>query len=118
MDFSSSSLFGQPRQEFQITANVFNAIINGMNNRIEENPHQLIPVLNYSRVGMAYDRIINEPDFTLHFVHHISLGFRYFFFKNEGMVRQIITNSDVTRIYSVSIVNPNMWRDILSMNTE
>jgi hypothetical protein len=109
MALSSSALFGQPQPEFQITANVFNAIINGMNNGIDDTPHQLIPVLSYSRVGMAYDRIINEPDFTLHFVHHISLGFRYFFLKNGDMVRQIITNSDVTRIYSVSIVNPNMW---------
>jgi len=111
MALSSSALFGQvPQPEFEITANVFNSIVNGLNNGVVENPEHLIPVMSYARIGMAYNRIIGEPNFTLHFVYSNS-GFRYFLFKNGDGVRQIITDLDVTRIYSINSVNPamGMW---------
>ena len=108
MALSSALLFGQsPQPEFEITADVFNTVVNGLNNGVVENSLHLIPVMSYARIGMAYERIIDEPNFTLHFVY-INSGFRYFLFKNEDGVRQIITDLDVTRIYSINSVNPAM----------
>ena len=103
MDLSSSSLFGQQQQPFEITANIFNTIINGLVG-FQQNPFQVIPTLSFHRLRSAYQRIINQPDFTMHFVDIIS-GFRFFLFKNDGTVRQIITDSQVSNIYSISFVN-------------
>lgn len=111
MALSSALLFGQvPQPEFEITTDVFNTIVNGLNNGVVENPLLLIPVMSYARIRMAYERIIEEPNFTLHFVYSIS-GFRHFLFKNDEGVQQIITDLDVTRIYSINSVNPamGMW---------
>lgn len=111
MSLSSSALLsGQPQPEFEITSDVFNTIVNGLNNGVVENSEHLIPVMSYARIGVAYNRIIDQPNFTLHLVY-INSGFRYFLFKNGDAVQQIITDLDVTRIYSINSVKPamGMW---------
>ena len=101
----SSALFSNQPQ-FNITMDIFNTILNIMNSvngGAQETPFSLFPSLSGSRFRTAYQNIINEPNFTLHFVHILS-EFRFFFLKMGGRVYQIITDSQVTDVYQASQV--------------
>lgn len=100
----SSALFSNQPSQFNVTMDIFNTILNilnSVNGGVQETPFSLFPSLSGARFRTAYQNIINEPNFTLHFVHILS-EFRFFFFKMGGQVYQIITDLQVTDVYQAS----------------
>ena len=104
---SSSLLLGE---NFQITNYEYNNILNAVNlymndhNYQFDNPFALIPALNSTTLDIAYEGILNDDNMTVRLVSQTS-GFRFFFFKMNNNVYQIITNLDSSIVYNFIFVN-------------
>lgn len=79
---------------------IFNAI-NGVNNinNVERRP-VLYRQLSYAEEREMYEHMINEPNNTVIFYDERHLH-RYYFAKFNHIVYHIVTNSDMTRIYTI-----------------
>ena len=77
---------------------IFNAI-NGVNNIAERRP-VFYRQLSYGEEREMYNQMINEPNNTVIFYGERHLH-RYYFAKFNDIVYHIVTNSDMTRIYTV-----------------
>lgn len=83
---------------------IFNAI-NGINNG---NEYFIRPVLyrqlSYGEERDMYNQMVNEPNNTLIFYDERHL-YRYYFAKFNDTVYHIVTNSDISRIYTIHNMN-------------
>jgi transglutaminase/protease-like cytokinesis protein 3 len=98
MALSSSLLLSH---EFQITENAFNTIRNVVNlGEATHNANALFPSLNPLLLHSTYRYIENGPDMSIHFMTCRS-GFRFFLYKTDERIYQVVSNDDVTEIYRV-----------------
>lgn len=101
---SSSLLDGK----FQITNYEYNEILNAVNlymknhNYHFDHPFVLFPALNSTTLDIAHERILNDDNMSVIQISQTS-GFRFFFFKINNDVYQIITNLDLSIVYNVSL---------------
>lgn len=79
---------------------IWNAV-NSYNPYVPSRPI-LVPNLNTIRTDMAYEDIMNEPNFTIHLVDERA-RWKTFFCKVNGQVYDIVTDSDVEVVYRVQI---------------
>ena len=98
----SSSMLLSP--VYQITDDVFNSIRNAVEGGEIHNALALFPSFNSNLLHNAYRYIENGPDMSIEFIAYQS-GFRFFFYKSDGKVYQVVSNDDVTEIYQVTEEN-------------
>lgn len=77
---------------------IFNAI-NGVNNGNFMRPI-LYRQLSYGEERDMYNQMVNEPNNTVIFYDERHL-YRYYFAKFNNTVYHIVTNSDMSRIYTI-----------------
>jgi hypothetical protein len=91
--------------DFQITPIVYNTVLNAVNLHLDGHQFSevmLLPSLNSTIFDIGYERILNEDDMTLRQISQTS-GFRFFLFKMNNNIYNIITNLDVSVVYKVTI---------------
>lgn len=99
MALSSSSLLST---SYQITEDSFNTIRDAVDlGHATHNANALFPSFNSDFLHTAYRYIENGPDMSVEFIAYQS-GFRFFFYKTDGQVYQVVSNEQVTEIYQVS----------------
>lgn len=102
MALSSASLFSAP---YQIAQDAFNTIRNAVAlGQANHNAYALFPSFNPHLIHTAYRYIENGPDMSLEFIAYQS-GFRFFLYKTDNQVYEVVSNEQVTEIYKVSQVN-------------
>ena len=102
MALSSSNLFSH-QIEYQIDNNGYNTIINAVALGGVQSL-SLLPSLNLHLLRSAYYNIINQPEMTLQFIAQQS-NFRFFFYKTNDHVWEIVTNNDATHIFLARLFN-------------
>jgi len=88
----------------QITPMVYNTVLNAVNLHLDGHHFSevmLLPSLNSTTLDIAYDGILNDNDMTLRQISQTS-GFRFFLFKLNNNIYNIITNLDVSVVYKVT----------------
>jgi len=89
---------------FQITPMEYNTVLNAVNlhlNGYHFSEVMLLPSLNSTTLDIGYDGILNDDDMTLRQISQTS-GFRFFLFKLNNNIYNIITNLDVSVVYKVT----------------
>jgi hypothetical protein len=66
-------------------------------------PLSLFPSLNETHISVSHQQIVGQANGALHLVGSRE-GFRFFFYKTNDQVYQIISNEDVTDIYQVKVI--------------
>lgn len=87
--------------ELQEVNIIYNAVNNYFMPRDQPVHPRLYRQLNYIEERDMYEMAMNEPGGTI-FLYNSRHNHRYYCMKIDGRVYQIVTNEDLTDIYSVS----------------
>ena len=102
MSISSTNLLSD--SHFQVTRTMFNTIINGIRDCFTNSTYNLFPSLNESLIRYEYNRLIDKPNMTLHF-SCVRSEYRFFFFKINNEVYQVITDFEVNTIHQITRIS-------------
>lgn len=101
---SSSSLLSGHDDHYHITQEVFNTILNGVISGVSSSSLSLFPSLKDSVIDSAKEYLNNQQQDTALLFSRIRSDFRFFFFKFNSQIYQIITNLEVSVIHDITIV--------------
>ncbi len=101
MDFFDNFYHTSLKMEVQELNIIYNAINNYFMPRDQPIRTRLYRQLNYMEEREMYEMANNEPDGTI-FLYNSRHNHRYYCMKIYGRVYHIVTNDDLTDVYSVS----------------